>query len=143
MLSYSRGISFPGHLRTLVDLETAAYVFDPDPFRRKPAELGRVHFREGEDTQMKKLWLSMVVSLLTGAWAGNVHADLIFDNLANTPTFEASAAGVTWLAQKFKTDGQAYTLNSITLWMREDTTIPGAVACFRFFPTVRQYPDLP
>jgi hypothetical protein len=75
---------------------------------------------------MKKRWLGMVVvvALLTGAAAGNVRADIIFDNLGNSyapasPQFLSSTLS---LAQRFNTGAQAYTLDNITLRLRDNAT---------------------
>lgn len=67
---------------------------------------------------MMKRWLSMVVvvSLLAGAGARDVQADIIFDNLAKDQGTIPISNSSNWVAQKFELK-QAYTLSTITLKM--------------------------
>jgi hypothetical protein len=70
---------------------------------------------------MKRLVNMLAFGALMALWAGSAQAVVVFYNMDRIAYDVVAASGNIWGAQQFKTDEQAYVLNSVTLLMSENT----------------------
>jgi hypothetical protein len=92
-----------------------------------------------KNRMFKKIHL-IILSTIFCSWLGQAEAIILFDNLGNVQTSFEGGADV-WMAQKFTTDTNNYTLDSVSMILRSPN--PSGNLTIALFDTMANHPQTP